>query len=66
VAHLLIAVNPLKPLVMPEESIFEGATSMAGLQPHQYAIAEAAYRALLVRIYIDFELPVPLLLSTPL
>lgn len=48
VAHLLIAVNPLKPLPMPSEAGFQAAKSLAGTPPHQYAIAEAAYRALLL------------------
>jgi myosin heavy subunit len=48
VAHLLIAVNPLKSIPMPSETEFEAARSLAGMPPHQYAIAEAAYRALLL------------------
>lgn len=48
VAHLLIAVNPLKPIKMPMETDFESAKSLVNLQPHQFAIAEAAYRMLLL------------------
>lgn len=48
VAHLLIAVNPLKKIANPPEADFEGAKSLSSLPPHQFAIAESAYRALLL------------------
>ncbi|EOD06811.1 hypothetical protein EMIHUDRAFT_106740 [Emiliania huxleyi CCMP1516] len=72
VAHLLIAVNPLKPIPDPAEArtatprllppaatltprrrvSYEGAASsaaLAALPPHQFAVAERAYRALLAQ-----------------
>ena len=45
VAHLLIAVNPLKRIPMPEMELYKGCKSPLSLSPHQYAIAEAAYTA---------------------
>lgn len=48
VAHLLIAVNPLKPIPNPQMSLFADAKSLVGLPPHQFALAEAAFRALLL------------------
>jgi len=48
VAHLLIAVNPLKPTPNPEMAGIGAVASLTGLAPHQYVIAETAYRALLL------------------
>ena len=48
VAHLLIAVNPLKPTPNPAMEDIGAAKSLTGLAPHQYVIAESAYRALLL------------------
>ena len=50
VAHMLIAVNPLKRLAdppMPGVSKCANLAALAALPPHQYVLAEGAYRALL-------------------
>ncbi|KAL1504450.1 hypothetical protein AB1Y20_010856 [Prymnesium parvum] len=47
VAHLLIAVNPLKPVATPEMSGVAEAPSTGTLSPHPYVVAEMAYRELL-------------------
>jgi hypothetical protein len=48
VAHLLVAVNPLRPIPMPPMQSVRDAASLSGVDPHPYAIAESAYRALLL------------------
>ena len=48
VAHLLIAVNPLKPLPSPEMADVAAAASTSSLAPHPYVVAESAYRELLL------------------
>ena len=48
VAHLLIAVNPLKRTPQPEMESISKVRSLTGLKPHPYVIAEMAYRALLL------------------
>ena len=50
VAHLLIAVNPLKPLPTPDMAEIARAPSVSALAPHPYIVAEAAYRALLLPV----------------
>ena len=48
VAHLLVAVNPLQPVGHPEMDAVRSAASLSSVSPHPYAVAEAAYRALLL------------------
>jgi len=48
VAHLLIAVNPLRPVPSPEMASVKAAASLSTFAPHPFAIAESAYRALLL------------------
>ena len=48
VAHLLVAVNPLRPIPMPDMAQVRDAPSLASVSPHPYAVAERAYRALLL------------------
>ena len=48
VAHLLIAVNPLRPVASPHMSDVKAAPSLSQFPPHPYAIAESAFRALLL------------------
>ena len=48
VAHLLVAVNPLRPLAMPEMESVRDAASLSTVAPHPFAVAERAYRALLL------------------
>jgi myosin heavy subunit len=48
VAHLLVAVNPLQPVAQPEMETVRAAPSLSVVAPHPYAVAESAYRALLL------------------
>ena len=48
VAHLLVAVNPLRAIPMPPMEATRDAASLATVEPHPYAVAERAYRALLL------------------
>ena len=48
VAHLLVAVNPLQPVAQPEMEAVRAAPSLSAVAPHPYAVAESAYRALLL------------------
>ena len=52
VAHLLIAVNPFTPIPHPKMNLFAEAKSLVGLQPHQFALAEAAFRELLLPAHL--------------
>ena len=48
VAHLLCAVNPLQPVEQPSMEGVRDAASLSSVSPHPFAIAESAYRALLL------------------
>ena len=48
VAHLLCAVNPLQPVEQPSMEGVRDAASLSSVPPHPFAIAESAYRALLL------------------
>ena len=48
VAHLLVSVNPLRPMPMPPMQEVRDAKSLASVAPHPFAVAERAYRAILL------------------